>query len=61
MARKTGILDPRRWIPTETVSIAERGNSDRVPNAQNFCGFSILALRLSAYLSVYPKQPLLGS
>jgi hypothetical protein len=38
--------------------LEREGNSDRVPNAEVFCGFSILAVRLSVSLSVYPKQPL---
>jgi hypothetical protein len=36
------------------------GRDASLPKAEDFCGFSILAVRLSVSLSVYPKQPLLG-
>jgi hypothetical protein len=36
------------------------GRDANLSKSHDFCGFSILAVRLSVSRSVYPKQPLFG-
>jgi len=46
---------------TQLAGLAEgAGRDTSLPKSHDFCGFSILAVRLSVSRSVYPEQPLFG-